>query len=183
MEGRELFLVAIQVLLLAVVVTGATTDLVTRKIPNWVTYPGIAFGLTLAYAHGDTKELESSLLGLAVGGGILWIAWLSGGVKAGDWKLIAAVGAIKGYPFILLALWYSSLFGCAFALGFLAYHGRLMKGVGHSLRKALFISTPPVPESDPVKQRIQFGLAIALGTMLAWALQELGTRSAGGPHP
>ena len=58
----DVFNIAIQILLFAVLVAAATTDVLYRKVFNWITYPGIAFGLTLGYCVGD---LSSHLQGFA----------------------------------------------------------------------------------------------------------------------
>src|SRR3954471_4662700 len=97
------FDVATQVLLFAVLLGAATTDIISRKVPPWLTLPGIAFGFALAWAGGDWTRLESSLLGFAIATGVFGLAYLMGGIGGGDLKLVAAVGAIKGAPFIVYA--------------------------------------------------------------------------------
>jgi Flp pilus assembly protein protease CpaA len=165
----DVFNIAIQILLFAVLVAAATTDVLYRKIFNWITYPGIAFGLTLGYCAGD---LDSHLQGLALGAGLFGLVALTGACGPGDWKLMAAIGAIKGYPFVLIGICYSSLVGCAIALVYLAYVGRVGIGLKRSARAAVGLKNAELPESDPAKQRLPYGVAIAFGTIFAWALVE-----------
>jgi Flp pilus assembly protein protease CpaA len=174
MDGHAIFAVAIQALLFIVLLTAATTDLLYRKVFNWTTYPAIAFGLTLGFCQGDLHGLWIHLAGLAVGGGVFGLAALSGGVGPGDWKLAAAIGAIKGFPFIIYGIFYSSLVGAAIALGYLAYRGQLLMGLGRSARRAIGLSVAPLEkDQDPTQKQLPYGVAIAFGTMLAWALVEL----------
>jgi len=163
------FNVALQVLLFAVLIVAATTDVLYRKVFNWLTYPAIAFGLTLGYCVG---HLGDHCAGLALGAGIFGLAALTGGVGGGDWKLVGAVGAIKGLVFSVQAIFYSSLFGAVLAIAFLAYHKRILMGLKRTARRAVGLKVETLPEGDPVLQRLPYGVAIAFGTFFAWSLVE-----------
>jgi leader peptidase (prepilin peptidase)/N-methyltransferase len=106
------------------VVTG--TDLTHRIIPNAVTLPGIAIGL-LSAGMVLPLGLVNSLVGMAVGGGILWfLAWLSPllfgkeGMGGGDIKLMAMVGAVLGWKPVLLAIMIASFVGSIVGGGLIA---------------------------------------------------------------
>jgi leader peptidase (prepilin peptidase)/N-methyltransferase len=97
------------------VVTG--TDLTHKIIPNVVTVPGILLGLVGAATVLPTG-LVNALLGVAVGGGILWaLAWASPylfgkeGMGGGDIKLLAMIGAFLGWKPALLTIMIGSLSG------------------------------------------------------------------------
>jgi leader peptidase (prepilin peptidase) / N-methyltransferase len=97
------------------VVTG--TDLTHRMIPNVVTVPGIVLGL-LGAATVLPVGLMNALLGVAIGGGILWaLAWASPylfgreGMGGGDIKLLAMIGAFLGWKPALLTIMVGSLSG------------------------------------------------------------------------
>src|SRR5262249_50549199 len=81
------FEIAIVVLLFAVLIGSATTDIISRKVPHWITLPAIAFGLALSFAAGDLPRLESSLLGLGIASFVFGLAYVAGGVGGGDLKL------------------------------------------------------------------------------------------------
>lgn len=110
------------------VVTG--TDLTHKIIPDVVTLPGIVVGL-LGSATVLPVGIFNALLGIVVGGGILWaLAWASPylfgkeGMGGGDIKLLAMVGAFLGWKAALLTIMIGSLFGSVIgvsliALGFL----------------------------------------------------------------
>ena len=110
------------------VVTG--TDLTHKIIPNVITVPGIVVGL-LGAATVLPVGIFNALLGIVVGGGILWVlAWASPylfgkeGMGGGDIKLLAMVGAFLGWKPALLTIMIGSLSGSVIgvsliALGFL----------------------------------------------------------------
>ena len=106
------------------VVTG--TDLSHKIIPNVVTLPGILLGLLGAVTILPVGLLNS-LLGVLVGGGILWgLAWASPylfgkeGMGGGDIKLIAMVGAFLGWKPALLTIMIGSLVGSVIGVGLIA---------------------------------------------------------------
>jgi leader peptidase (prepilin peptidase)/N-methyltransferase len=97
------------------VVTG--TDLTHKIIPNVVTVPGIVLGL-LGAATVLPVGLLDALMGVAIGGGLLWVlAWASPylfgkeGMGGGDIKLVAMVGAFLGWKAALLTIMIGSLTG------------------------------------------------------------------------
>ena len=97
-------------------------DLDHRLLPDRITLPGIVVGLVLSVVvprGGDRlASLESAVLGVLLGGGILWlVAWsyekATGreGMGGGDVKLLAMIGAFLGWKGVLLTLLLSSLIG------------------------------------------------------------------------
>ena len=130
-----------------IVVTG--TDLSHTMIPDVVTLPGIIVGL-LGAALILPISVVDSLMGILVGGGILWfLAWISPyvfgkeGMGGGDIKLMAMVGAFLGWQPVLLAIMIGSL------LGSLVGGGLIVTGVRRR------------------EQYIPFGPFLAIGSLLA----------------
>jgi len=108
------------------VVTG--TDLTHKIIPNVVTVPGILLGLLGAASAVLPTGLINALLGVAVGGGILWaLAWASPylfgkeGMGGGDIKLLAMVGAFLGWKPALLTIMIGSLAGSVIGVSLIAF--------------------------------------------------------------
>lgn len=108
--------VAYSVLYSALLVV-AGTDLSHKIIPNAVTFPGIIVGLLFATTILPLGFLES-LLGVLVGGGILWLlAWASPylfgkeGMGGGDIKLLAMIGAFLGWKPALMTIMLGSFLG------------------------------------------------------------------------
>ena len=130
-----------------IVVTG--TDLSHTMIPDVVTLPGIIVGL-LGAALILPITVVDSLMGILVGGGILWfLAWISPyvfgkeGMGGGDIKLMAMVGAFLGWQPALLAIMIGSL------LGSLVGGGLIVTGARRR------------------EQYIPFGPFLAIGSLLA----------------
>jgi leader peptidase (prepilin peptidase)/N-methyltransferase len=107
-----------------IVITG--TDLSHTMIPDAVTLPGIVLGVLCA-AVILPIGVTDSLLGVVVGGGILWfLAWISPyvfgkeGMGGGDIKLMAMVGAFLGWKPVLLAIMIGSFLGSFIGVGLMA---------------------------------------------------------------
>ncbi|RMG10448.1 MAG: prepilin peptidase [Planctomycetota bacterium] len=175
------------VLLFATLCVAAVTDILHRKVYNWLTVPAIAFGLTLGYASGDWGSvalgpggggLLDRLAGFSVGFGLFFLAWFGGkGVAGGDVKLMGAIGALRGLHFVVSAMFWSCLVGAILAVWVLLGRGRLLWGLRRSLRHTLSLRPEPVPpeEEDAARLRIPMGAAIAFGSLLAWFLLEAPT--------
>lgn len=169
------FDIALVVLLFAVLIGSATTDVISRKVPHWITLPGIAFGLALSYAARDWPGLSSSLLGLGIATAVFGVAYLSGGVGGGDLKLVAAIGAMKGASFIVPAIFWSSLVGMIMGVSILVWRGRLGFGLKRAAAYAFSIRRlEPLQAEDPAATRLPYGVAIAFGTMIAFLLAPEG---------
>jgi prepilin peptidase CpaA len=173
------------ILLFLTLSIAAVTDLLKRRVYNWLTYPAIAFGLTLGYAAGDWGSfspygagLVNHLAGLCLGFGVFALVWVFGrGVGGGDVKLMGAIGAIMGWQFVIGAMFWSSLVGAVMAIWVLVGSGKLMQGLGRAFRAAVTLGARPEDkdvegEPSPGRMRIPYGTAIAFGTLFAWFLTE-----------
>lgn len=104
-------------LLYSALLVVAGTDLSHKIIPNVITFPGIVVGLISA-ATILPLGLVNGLIGLLVGGGILWLlAWASPylfgkeGMGGGDIKLLAMIGAFLGWKPALMTIMVGSFLG------------------------------------------------------------------------
>jgi len=157
--------------LLATAVVCAYTDLAVGRLYNVVTLGGLVVGLSLAYlldaAVPGYPHLTASLIAAAAGAGILFLLYLTGGMGAGDVKLMAAVGALAAnWRFVLLVLMYAALIGAAIAVGILIRQRRLAQGLSDSGRALLRFRV--APRQDGRAAYVPYGLAIAAGTVLVW---------------
>jgi prepilin peptidase CpaA len=151
-------------LLFSLVFASAVTDLLTGKIYNVLIYPGIALGVVMSvFLH--PPNLWQSLIGLAGGFGMYYLLRRVAGLGAGDVKLMAAVGAFRGFPFVLLSSFYVFAAGGVLGVLVLAHKGKLLRTlrwVGSSVVSLMFRGAAPAPpESGPTMMR--FGPAICLG--------------------
>jgi leader peptidase (prepilin peptidase) / N-methyltransferase len=118
-------------LLFSALLVVAGTDLTHKIIPNVVTLPGIVLGL-LGAATVLPVGLINALLGVAVGGGLLWALALASpylfgkeGMGGGDIKLLAMIGAFLGWKPALLTIMIGSLAGSVIGISLIAL--KLMK--------------------------------------------------------
>jgi leader peptidase (prepilin peptidase) / N-methyltransferase len=113
------FVVAAVLLATLVAVTGI--DLDHQIIPDRITLPGIVTGVLANLAVPD-GSLTSSLLGIALGGGVFFVIILAsgGGMGGGDMKLGAMLGAFLGWKVTLVAIFVAVVVGGIAALGVLA---------------------------------------------------------------
>ena len=112
-------------------------------IPNIITFPGIGIGLLLALINTQfhvfdfplAKDIWQSLIGLAIGGGFLFVIAEAYylikkkvGLGFGDVKLMALAGVFFGWMFCLQAIFIGSLLGTVIGLTQIA----LSKGDGQT---------------------------------------------------
>jgi len=100
-------------------------DLEHHILPNVITVPGIVVGV--AFSLVLPPGLVSSLIGVALGGGVLFAIGegyyrLRGveGMGMGDVKMLAMIGAFLGWPLMLLTLILASFLGAVVGIGVLA---------------------------------------------------------------
>jgi prepilin peptidase CpaA len=154
---------AILVILLTLVC--AVTDWRHGKVYNALTYPAAAFGLALS-AFVDSPPLSSSASGLVACLLFFGALWYAGGLGAGDVKLLAAVGALKGLPFVAHACFYIVCAAAVAGLFLLAWQGRLKpvsKWIVVTLASVVIpgMSAPPL---EGGKTSVPFAPFIFVGT-------------------
>jgi prepilin peptidase CpaA len=75
----------------------------TRRIPNWLTVPGLCIGIAANAALGEWQGAARALEGAGLAMVLLLPFVLIRALGAGDWKLMAAVGALLGpKPFFVV---------------------------------------------------------------------------------
>ncbi len=162
---------------LLVLLLSLITDLTRQRIYNWVTLPGIALGFLINGLFNGLYGLKSAGLGFGIGFGLLFVIFLFDGIGGGDVKLMGAIGAIKGYPFIISALVYSILVGGFIAFAVLIWKKKFLR----TMRNIFFFMISKIfpfilsPGLDKEKmERVPFGIAIVIGTVWAMVMEFLG---------
>jgi leader peptidase (prepilin peptidase) / N-methyltransferase len=113
--GLDIILVP-RLLFASVLIALFAIDLEHHLLPNVVTLPGIVVGL--AFSVLLPPGLPDALIGVIVGGGVLWLIGeayyrYSGqeGMGGGDVKMLAMIGAFLGWKLVILTLVLSSILG------------------------------------------------------------------------
>jgi prepilin peptidase CpaA len=167
---------AVLAVILVIAVAG---DLRARRIPNVLTFPGLALGLLFGLVEAGWSGLWTSLLGAGAGLGLLFLPFSLGGIGAGDVKLLAVVGAFGGPAFVLRAFLAGALAGGAASAFVLWRQGRLWPTLKTALWDCVALVAPvvpflPLPPAKPQEEArglpaaLPYGLAIAFGAAAAW---------------
>ena len=157
---------------LAVVMTAiaAFTDWKTGHIPNWLTLPPIVLG---PLVHGFTNGAEGlfgALLAIAICGAVPLLMFWRGGMAGGDVKLFVAIAAVCGIEVGLEAEFLSFVVAGIYALGRLAWQGKLLRTLGNSLYMGVNPLLPQrlrKPISPELLHTLRLGGAIFAGTLIA----------------
>ncbi len=157
-------------LAVALAVAAGVTDWRSRRIPNWLTVPGLVLGIATNSAVGGWSGLRTSLLGAGLGLLLLLPFVFVRSLGAGDWKLAGALGAFLG-PSALIDVLVGSVFVAGImALGLVIYKRRLkqtLRNIGRLLA-AMVTFRMPGPEvslDNPQSLKIPYGVALALTTI------------------
>ncbi len=184
-RGCGMFLQVNDYFLLALLLLALYFDLTQKKIPNFLTFPVILWGLGSNTIMGRWEGFLFSLYGLLLGLAIFLIPFMLGGMGGGDVKLLGAIGALQGAQFVFEAAFFAILCGGALAIGYLLVKGQL----GSTLKKILGIIVAPlfnmlhfrygypffnniflyfsaVKENPGKKIFMPYGVAIVIGTLM-----------------
>jgi prepilin peptidase CpaA len=154
-------------------IVGAVYDVRSRKIPNFITLPSLLFGMILHFTVGGWKQLASATAAAMICGLVFLIFYLSGGMGAGDVKLIAAVGCVAGLSLVGPLLLWTSIVGGAMAIALALYQRKLTETMHNMLTLAIHHQgegLTPHPEfnvQNPRSLRLPYALAIAAGSALS----------------
>src|ERR1044072_7613555 len=113
------------VVVMAAGVIASWIDLRSRRVPNLLTMPLACAGLFLTETVASPLSMTDSLLGLAVGLGVMLPLHILGGTGAGDVKLMAAFGTLLGPAGVLHAFIRMAIIGGVIALGVAVQRGLL----------------------------------------------------------
>ena len=107
-------------------------DLQHRILPNVITLPGVVIGVAASVLF--EPGWLASLIGVAAGGGALWVVGeayfrIRGeeGMGMGDVKMLAMIGAFLGWQLMLVTLLIASLAGSVFGGGMILLNRGSMK--------------------------------------------------------
>lgn len=133
---------------------GSWTDVRERRLPNWLSGLTLVAGLTVSFALGGAEGLMASALhfALALAMGIVLTAL--GMVGAGDAKYYAAMAGFFSWR------------DAAALTGFIGIGGLVLLVAWFSYRQ---LARARYGAANTAQGQLPFGVAIALGSVLAWA--------------
>ncbi|MBL8817751.1 MAG: prepilin peptidase [Planctomyces sp.] len=167
-------------LLIPALFIATVTDLTTRKIPNWLTYPTTLMALiagaivSFRLASGDAGipvvlTFPEAAAGFAATFGIMLISHILLGAGAGDVKLAGAIGACIGvYSGLNMLLWTHITAGLAM-LGYLAWQigpRWALQTIGSRLFPA-HVLAPIENHSQTFRYPVPMALYFSVGTILS----------------
>jgi prepilin peptidase CpaA len=161
-------------LTLALTLAAGYTDLRERRIPNWLTVPGLFIGLSVHTWLDGWRGALTSLGGAGLALTILLPLVLMRGLGAGDWKLMGAIGACLGPLMMLFVLVASSLITGLVALVRMAMMGRVKSTLRNMLvlvQGFIAFGMKPNPEislDTPGLIKLPFGATVAVGTLICF---------------
>lgn len=163
----------IELTLLALVTAAALFDVLTRRIPNWLTVTGVVCGLGLNGALGGWAGLGWACAGLGLALLIYVPLFLLRAMGGGDVKLMSGVGALIGPKNWIVLFLVTSILGGLLALLLVLMKGRMartMQNVWTIFREVARLRPPYEgnPELDATSGAgvtLAHGAVIALGTL------------------
>jgi len=146
-------------------------DIRYRRIPNAIVVFVLLTGLAVNGFMGGMPGFLSSLVGCALGFGLMFLLRAFGAMGAGDLKLFAAVGALIGVQLVpqtfLLVILIGGVIG---AISMIRRRSsrrtlrRLLQKLAHPFRKF-----PEYQKSVLLQESIPYGVAITSGSVISVA--------------
>jgi len=172
MPGMDLLALALLGVMPALLIVGGLHDLLTMKIPNWISGFLVLAFLPAALAVGLSPtemaiHFGVGVLALLTGAGLFALRWVGGG----DAKLMAAACLWFGFAGSGMFLLWTALMGGLLCLILLFARANLRPFV---VAGPGWMSRLMEPRGD-----IPYGVAIAAGALLAWPASPLMLRFIG----
>jgi prepilin peptidase CpaA len=152
----------------------AITDARWGKVYNVVTYPSALAGVGLSFYFAPPSPMMS-ILGLLAGLTFFGLLRKISGMGAGDVKLMAAVGALNGLPFLVYGTFYILCAASVTALILIAWQGRLvpvLKWVAFTLASVVSPKYSPGNRNHEMTS-MPFAPAIFIGSAFSIYLEKL----------
>jgi len=161
-------------LLIAILIISFITDIKKKRIYNIVTIPAITAGIIYhSFVNGWDGFLFSTY-GFLLGFALLLIPYLLGGIGAGDVKLLAAIGALKGVSFVFYTFLSGAVIGGMVALVILIKNKMLISSLKRIYYALLLVKADKdslnMADKKGLTSVFPYGAAIILGTIPAFYL-------------
>ena len=143
----------------------AVIDVVSRRIPNWLTFATLIGGVLINTWQAGPSGALLALAGAALGAALLLPFYSIRAMGAGDVKLLAAVGALLGPHVLVSVAVYGALVGGAMSVVVLLVRRRLFITFG----EMLVLARAPTRSGATAP----YGVAIASGVYLSLILPSV----------
>lgn len=160
--------------LLSLLAIAAVIDYRTYRIPNWVTFSGMVFGLVYSALNPGVmdKGLLWALAGLGLGFAAMLPMYVMRVMGAGDVKLMAMAGSFLGFDATVQAILCTFIVGGIASLCFAVVHraiGRMFVNIRDIFRIAVMTTAAGMRPSlhiDAAQSigKLPYGVSIAVGT-------------------
>jgi prepilin peptidase CpaA len=161
----------VQVIIL--LISAVISDTKTYKIKNEIVLPFIILGTLSNSIKFGIEGFASSILGIAIPFICLLILFALRMLGAGDIKLLSALGAILGYPFIIYIMAYSFISGGVIAMIIIILRKNALERIKYIvdyLRQCMLLQNI-LPYSDFTnksdKGKFRFSYAILVGALIS----------------
>lgn len=162
------------VVLLAVVGIAAVSDLMYRRVPNWLVLTGLLLGFGVNVTLYGLPGAFFALKGMGIAFLIYFPLYLLRAFGAGDVKLMAAIGSLAGPADWFAIFLLTGILGGIIAVVMMAARHRLMKTFQNAglivrslaLRQAPYAVNPELDVRNPDAVGLPHAAVIALGTLV-----------------
>ena len=156
--------------LAGIILIAVAFDLRVRRIPNLLIIIALAFAIAYHVNQSGYAGLIFCLKGFCIGILLLLLPFIMGGIGAGDVKLLAVIGAIKGSVFVFNTFLWMAIWGGVIAVIILISKKRLKETVSRLRQGAILASLGMVRFSESLNKKefsidYPYGVAIALGVL------------------
>jgi prepilin peptidase CpaA len=154
--------------------TAGWIDWRTRRIPNWLTVSGALMGIAIHTFQSGTHGLNTALQGMILALISLLPMVLVRAMGAGDWKLMAALGAILG-PVMMLFVLVGAIFVSGIMAMVMVVRAQRVKETFTNIYVLVqgFLSfglrtNPVISLDNPDLIKLPFGIAVAAATVFCF---------------
>ncbi len=161
--------------LLTAVIAAGITDVLSSRVPNYITFPLALIGLGFHAFSDSGAGILFSFAGLGLGLALLLGFYVYGGMGAGDVKLLAAVGAIVGPFNVFVGFLIATMLGGLYAVAVMIWHlglPRTAERITTLFVTLVFMKTNVAASlEETALPKLRYALVIGLGTLIGQGYQ------------
>ncbi len=184
---------AISYFVMAIAASAATTDIKEKRISNKLVFPVMLIAFSWHAIQNGISGITFSFLGWIVGLLVFMLPFIFGAMGAGDVKLMAAIGSLMGWRFILVTAVYTAMAGFFIAIAIIIKQRNCLSKpisylphrIAKVMAKALLSKNEDSgsvsksetysnnEKSTKTKTMIPYGLCIAIGVYIVLVCRDM----------